>query len=94
MIIFERNKQILLQKALENGEILSGRGLNKETTLQRSGDMRWGSHYNSLISLLAMFSAIIDVLEMISVDESNFDKKGEAYNLLESILSILHLIYT
>ncbi|XP_052181936.1 uncharacterized protein LOC127794728 [Diospyros lotus] len=93
-----REKQTnIVAKALENGEILSGMGLNQETTLQRSGDMRWGSHYNSLISLLAMFSAVIDVLEMISVDGSNSDKKGEAYNLLESILSFdfafnLHLM--
>ncbi|XP_052182037.1 uncharacterized protein LOC127794821 [Diospyros lotus] len=95
-----REKQAnIVAKVLENGEILSGRGLNQETTLQRSGDTRWGSHYNSLISLFAMFSAVIDVLEMISVDGSNSDKKSEAYNLLESILSFdfafnLHLMRT
>ncbi|XP_052208007.1 uncharacterized protein LOC127811856 [Diospyros lotus] len=49
--------------------------------------------------LLAIFSAVIDVLEMISVDGSNSDKKGEAYNLLESIQSFdfafnLHLMRT
>ena len=50
-----------------------------------------------MISLLAMFSAVIDVLDMISIDGSNSDKKCEAYNLLESILLfdftfILHLM--
>ena len=61
--------------------------------------MRWGLHYNSLVSLLAMFLVVIDVLEMISIDGSNSYKKCEAYNLLESILSFdfafnLHLMRT
>ncbi|XP_075495869.1 uncharacterized protein LOC142533113 [Primulina tabacum] len=74
-------------EALERGEISSGRGLNQETTLQRAGDTRWGSHYNSLISLISMFSAVVDVLEIISEDDSSSpDQKTEAYNLLESVL--------
>ncbi|XP_042387331.1 zinc finger MYM-type protein 1-like [Zingiber officinale] len=85
-------------KALQRGEISSSRGLNQETTLQRAGDTRWGSHYNSLNSLISMFSAVSDVLEMISEDDSSSpDKKTEAFNLLESILSFdfvfnLHLM--
>ncbi|XP_073045822.1 uncharacterized protein [Primulina eburnea] len=72
-------------KALERGDISSGRGLNQETTLQRAGDTRWGSNYNYLISLISMFSAVIDVLEIISEDDSSSpDKKTEAFNLLES----------
>ncbi|XP_022883163.1 zinc finger MYM-type protein 1-like [Olea europaea var. sylvestris] len=68
------------------GNILSGRGLNQETTLQLSGDTRWSSHYNSLISLLAMFSSILDVLAMIIEDEScSCDQRSNATNLLELI---------
>ncbi|XP_022880853.1 zinc finger MYM-type protein 1-like [Olea europaea var. sylvestris] len=47
------------------GEILSGRGLNQETTLQRSGDTRWSSYYNSLVSLLAMFSSVLDLMRSV-----------------------------
>ncbi|XP_022871492.1 zinc finger MYM-type protein 1-like [Olea europaea var. sylvestris] len=66
------------------GEILSGRGLNQETILQRSGDTRWSSHYNSLVSLLAMFSSILDVLATIVEDESfSCDQRSDATNLLE-----------
>ncbi|XP_042386942.1 uncharacterized protein LOC121978705 [Zingiber officinale] len=85
-------------ETLERGEISSGRELNQETTLQRAGDIRWGSHYNSLISLISMFSAVNNVLEMISEDNSSsLDQKTETFNLLESILSIdfafnLHLM--
>ncbi|XP_075524550.1 uncharacterized protein LOC142556949 [Primulina tabacum] len=74
-------------EALERGEISSGHGLNQEPTLQRAGDTRWGSHYNSLISLISIFSAVIDVLEIISEDDSSSpDQKIEAFNLLESVL--------
>ncbi|XP_022883329.1 uncharacterized protein LOC111400114 [Olea europaea var. sylvestris] len=52
-------------RALEKDEILSGRELNQETTFQCLGDTRWGSHYNSLVSLLAMFSSVNDALAMI-----------------------------
>ncbi|XP_022892005.1 zinc finger MYM-type protein 1-like [Olea europaea var. sylvestris] len=31
---------------------------------------RWGSHYRTLVSLILMFSPIIDVIEMISIDGS------------------------
>ncbi|XP_022883733.1 zinc finger MYM-type protein 1-like [Olea europaea var. sylvestris] len=82
-----REKQLdFIVKALEKCEILSGRGLNQETTLQGSGDKRWSSHYNSLVSLLAMFSSVLDVLAMIVEDEScSCDQRSDATNLLESI---------
>ncbi|XP_073036568.1 uncharacterized protein [Primulina eburnea] len=74
-------------RGIGEGEISSGRGLNQETTLQCVGDAHWGSHYNSLISLISMFSVVIDVLEIISEDDSSFpDQKNEAFNLLESVL--------
>ncbi|XP_022883157.1 zinc finger MYM-type protein 1-like [Olea europaea var. sylvestris] len=82
-----REKQLdFIVEALEKGEILSGRGLNQETTLQRSGDTRWSSHYNSLVSLLAMFSSVLDVLAMIVEDEScSCNQRSDATNLLELI---------
>ncbi|XP_022848801.1 zinc finger MYM-type protein 1-like [Olea europaea var. sylvestris] len=82
-----REKQLdFIVEALEKGEILSGRGLNQETTLQRSGDTRWSSHYNSLVSLLAMFSSVLDVLAVIVEDEScSCDQRSDATNLLELI---------
>ncbi|XP_022852849.1 zinc finger MYM-type protein 1-like [Olea europaea var. sylvestris] len=82
-----REKQLdFIVEALEKGEILSGRGLNQETTLQRSGDTRWSSHYNSLVSLLAMFSSVLNVLAIIVEDEScSCDQRSDATDLLELI---------
>ncbi|XP_042423393.1 zinc finger MYM-type protein 1-like [Zingiber officinale] len=78
-LLKEKHSDFIVE-ALERGKISSGRGLNQETTLQRAGDTRWGSHYNSLNSLISMFAAVSDVLEMISEDDSSSpDQKTELY---------------
>ncbi|ESR60034.1 hypothetical protein CICLE_v10017601mg [Citrus x clementina] len=84
-------------KALNLGDLSSGQGLNQETTLKRCGDTRWGSHYNTLLSIINMFSAVISVLEMIIDDGPKSGQIGEAKNLLELMLSFnfvfcLHLM--
>ncbi|XP_057464445.1 uncharacterized protein LOC130754290 [Actinidia eriantha] len=86
-------------EALNKGILSSGQGLNQETNLKRAGDTRWESHYDTLISLINMFSAVIDVLVMISEDGSNFEQRAEANILLHSIQSFgfvfnLHLMRT
>ena len=43
----------------------SGQGLNQETNLKRPGDTRWGSYYGTILNLILMFSAVVDVLEII-----------------------------
>jgi hypothetical protein len=44
---------VLLEK-IENGEIMTGRGLNQESSLARPGDTRWGSHLKTLLRILVM----------------------------------------
>ncbi|KAK9278524.1 hypothetical protein L1049_028092 [Liquidambar formosana] len=94
----QREKQAnMVREAIDNGELASGRGLNQESSLQRAGDTRWGSHYASLTNLKAMFSSVIDVLEVIEEDGGNSDQKGEATSLLNAIQSfefmfIMHLM--
>ncbi|PKU82549.1 hypothetical protein MA16_Dca026094 [Dendrobium catenatum] len=41
------------------------RGLNQEIALQRPGDTHWGSHYDSLNSLILLFGSILEVLEIL-----------------------------
>ncbi|XP_057740547.1 uncharacterized protein LOC130957720 [Arachis stenosperma] len=48
---------------IANDQIVTGSGLNQIGTLQRAGDTRWGSHLNSVRSLLCMFDATCEVLE-------------------------------
>ncbi|CAN6694901.1 unnamed protein product [Malus baccata var. baccata] len=57
-----------LMKAIENDCLETGQGLNQETSLKRAGDTRWNSHYGALISLITMFSSVVDVLDMIVED--------------------------
>lgn len=95
----KKKKKAIIDKPDKNGEILSGRGLNHEAILQHPGDTRWGSHYGTLLSLITMFSPIIDVLEIIADDGAYSEQRFEAHNLLELMLSFdfiitLHLMKT
>lgn len=74
-------------EALSSGEITSGRGLNQESSLQRPGDTRWGSHYGTLMNLIILFSSVIDVLEIVAEDGTSSEQKGEACVLLDLIQS-------
>nr|XP_034886744.1 zinc finger MYM-type protein 1-like [Populus alba] len=71
MEVIREKQYARIIEGLENGEISSGRGLNQENSLRRYGDTRWGSHYITIICLLAMFSSVLDVLEIIREDGMN-----------------------
>ncbi|XP_070682484.1 uncharacterized protein [Malus domestica] len=80
-------QQTKVMEAIQDYELPSGQGLNQETSLKRASDTRWGSHYGTLVSLVNMFSSVIEVLEMIVDDGVSLDQKGEAdilLNLLQS----------
>ncbi|KAL9448178.1 hypothetical protein AB3S75_015616 [Citrus x aurantiifolia] len=57
--------------------------MNQEITLNHSGDTRWSSHRGTLISIVTMFSSIIDVLEIIANDASNSEERFEANSTLK-----------
>ncbi|XP_052302967.1 uncharacterized protein LOC127904272 [Populus trichocarpa] len=87
MKVIREKQYARIIKGLENGEISSGQGLNQEISLRRYGDTHWGSHYVTIIRLLAMFSSVLDVLETIREDEMNSEQRTEAIvltNILES----------
>ena len=70
--------------------------MNQKTNLKRLGDTRWGSYYETIFNLILIFSAIIDVLEIIEEDGLS-DQKVEARSIMRSILFfefvfVLHLI--
>ena len=80
----------------ENGVRRSGQGLNQKTNLKCPGDKRWGSYYGTILNLILMFSAVIDVLEIIEEDGLS-DQKVEARSIMRLILSFefvfaLHLM--
>ena len=51
-----------IKEDLENGVRRSGQSLNQETNLKRPGDTCWESYYGTIINLVLMFSAVVDVL--------------------------------
>ncbi|XP_050378173.1 uncharacterized protein LOC126795369 [Argentina anserina] len=92
--LLREQQQNELIDALQNNELPSGRGLNQETTLKRTGDTRWGSHYGTLLSIISMFSSTVKVIEMISEDGTNADQRGKC-NLLrndQDIVNVMDLV--
>jgi hypothetical protein len=86
-----------MNKALKEGEISSGCGLNQQATIKRAGDTRWSSHFGTLLSIVSLFSSMIDVLEMIEGDGISLAQKGDAMLLLKYMQSfefifVLHLM--
>ncbi|XP_061999241.1 uncharacterized protein LOC133716559 [Rosa rugosa] len=62
--LLREQQQNEVMEALHNDELLSGKGLNQETTLKRPGDTRWGSHYGTLLSIISMFSSTIKLSDL------------------------------
>ena len=94
--LLAKHQDVLLEK-IEKGETMTGRGLNQESSLARPEDTRWGSHLKTLLRILVMWEAIIDVLEIVKKDSIKPRNNGGALGLIEKIESfdfvfILHLM--
>ncbi|XP_050150553.1 uncharacterized protein LOC126625529 [Malus sylvestris] len=70
--------------AFENDCLITGRGLNQETSLKRASDTRWNSHYGTLISIISMFSSMVHVLQMV-IDDNPNESADEANKLMRDI---------
>jgi hypothetical protein len=76
---------------LESGEILRGRGRNQMTNLHRPGDIRWGSHYITLLRIESMWDSVVKVLAMIHEDERNPGRAGGLVHKMESFDFVLNM---
>jgi len=92
MKVIREKQYARIIEGLENGEISSGRGLNKKTSLRRYGDTRWGSHNVTIIHILVMFSSVLDVLEIIREDVMNSDQRTEAV-VLTDIMELFNFVF-
>jgi hypothetical protein len=86
-----------IESMIASNEIETGRGASQIDTLQRPGDTRWSSHFNSVCSLIRMFHATYSVLYTISKEGTNYSQRGDvetAYMVLTSFefVLILHLM--
>ncbi|XP_070668992.1 uncharacterized protein [Malus domestica] len=77
-------QQEQIQKALHLGNLETGKGLNQESSLMRPCDTRWNSHYGTIVSIIVMFEAVVEVVEWIKSDR-NQDNLGEATGLFKDI---------
>ncbi|XP_052619778.1 uncharacterized protein LOC111891719 [Lactuca sativa] len=82
-----------VQKGLGSGELETGRGLNQKTTLVRAGDTRWGSHFNTLTSLMKLFADVLVVLEFVKVDEGSLANRQQASGILAYFQSYEFVFY-
>uniref|UniRef100_A0A2N9F8G4 TTF-type domain-containing protein n=1 Tax=Fagus sylvatica TaxID=28930 RepID=A0A2N9F8G4_FAGSY len=95
--LLKEKQAIRVVESVHNGELPSGQGLNQETSLKRSCDTRWSSHYNTMISLIDMFPSIVDVLDAVAEDGATSELRGQAEHLSHFIQSFgfvfnLHLM--
>jgi hypothetical protein len=67
-----------IKDMISSNEIETKKGGNQIGTLQRAGDTRWGSHFQSICSLLKMHTATSVVLNNVSEGGVNFSKRAEA----------------
>ncbi|CAN6695411.1 unnamed protein product [Malus baccata var. baccata] len=77
-------QQEQIQKALNLGNLETGKGLNQESSLMRPCDTRWNSYYGTIVSIIVMFEAVVEVVEWIKSDR-NQDNLGEATRLFKDI---------
>ena len=67
-----------IENMIASNEIETGREANQISTLQRAGDTRWGSHFQSICSLIKMFDATCKVINTISKERANYKQCGDA----------------
>ncbi|XP_059638073.1 uncharacterized protein LOC132279995 [Cornus florida] len=68
-------------------ELETGRGANQIGNLQRPGDTRWSSHFDSVCSLIRLFGPTCSVLNNLVEDGCNYKIQGDtdtAFNTLRS----------
>ncbi|PIN08128.1 Tam3-transposase (Ac family) [Handroanthus impetiginosus] len=82
-----RDAQILkVQKALEVGDLQTGRGQNQELGLARPSDTNWGSQFKSFVNFILLFDSIIDVLDNVGTDAESSDERWKARGFLDACL--------
>ncbi|CAI8609548.1 unnamed protein product [Vicia faba] len=91
--ILRESQMLKVQEALLIGKIFSWFGLNQEATLKCVRDTRWGSHYGTILSLIYLFTSVIDVLEFIEENGSSSDQQIEGCHLLKCIQSFEKYIW-
>ncbi|XP_023736054.1 uncharacterized protein LOC111883960 [Lactuca sativa] len=88
-----------VSQAFDDGKLESGKGLNQELSLGRSGDTRWGSHYKLIVNVISLYPMICKVLDKIGDVSSSSDDRLKAdvvgYSLESfDFIFMIHLMKT
>ncbi|CAA7012844.1 unnamed protein product [Microthlaspi erraticum] len=81
------------EEGISSGEIKTGKGLNQESSLQRPGATRWGSHYKTLLRLVDLFASVVKVLRYVQDEGIDNTKKRQANGILKYIHSFDFVVY-
>ncbi|GAV62473.1 Dimer_Tnp_hAT domain-containing protein, partial [Cephalotus follicularis] len=78
-----------IERLISIDELDTCSGVNQIGTLQRTGDIRWSSHFRSVSSLLRLYNPTCTILGKIIEDGSTYSQRGEALKLivLSSVLN-------
>ena len=76
-----------VEELLKSGKLETSRGGNQTSCLQRPGTTRWGSHFNSIRSLIELFGSTQVLLLDISENGPNQEFRGDADTILNAINS-------
>ncbi|XP_059310239.1 uncharacterized protein LOC132061435 [Lycium ferocissimum] len=82
---YRESQKKRIQKALDMGELESGRGLHQEFGLTRACDTCCGSHYKSFSNFILMFGSIVDVIDDIVVDSHCPNESAKAMGFLRAL---------
>ena len=63
---------------IASNKIETRRCANQIGTLQRAGNTRWGSHFQSICSLIKMFDATCKIINTTSEEGANYKQCGDA----------------
>ena len=74
-------------------ELETGTEANQIGTLKQAGDSRWGSHFNSICSLMRMFGPTCLVLENIKEDGFTYLQRGDA-NVAHKMINSFEFIFS
>ncbi|XP_024995403.1 uncharacterized protein LOC112528615 [Cynara cardunculus var. scolymus] len=72
-----------VQEAIGKCEIETGTKKYQELSLIRAGDTRWGSHYKTILRLIALFPNVVEVLKCVEEDVDNGFNRTQATDLLK-----------
>ncbi|XP_031247809.1 uncharacterized protein LOC116105547 [Pistacia vera] len=82
--LLNEKQALKVKKTIESDELSIGQGLNQDTSLKWPRETRQGSHYGTLLSLINLFSSVIEVLKDLT---ENSDNRFEVIDLVDYMTS-------